>query len=179
MKTLTVLGIDPGKTGAIVTANRVGNDIWFDMHKMPLGAGRLREWFRDNVCPRPHYAYIEFVGGLFLPKNSGQKEIQAAMQRVSANLKLREELGRLEQVCVDHDVVVSKLVTPKSWQAWLCPALPKGAGASARRKQEVHSRVLSLVRMEEYGNFKKIPLYAADAFGICLYGMEHQKEWRK
>lgn len=174
---ISIVGIDPGKTGAIVIANRLGGDIWFDMHKMPIGSGGLREWFKQHITPRPHYAYIELVGGFYMPKNGDKKALALAMQRVSANLKLRQDLGRIEQACVDHNVAVQKIVQPAVWQKYLCPGLPKGTSASSRRKKEIHSRVLERITTDQYGNFKTIPLYAADAFGICLYGTNDHKDW--
>lgn len=176
---ISIVGIDPGKTGAIVIASRIGSDIWFDLHKMPIGSGGLREWFKESITPRPHYAYIELVGGFYMPKGGSKEMLALALQRVSSNLKLRQDLGRIEQACVDHNVAVSQIVQPKTWQAWLQPSLPKGQGAVTRRKQEIHSRVLSLIPDSQYGNFKKLPQYAADAFGICLYGMHHNKEWTR
>lgn len=174
-----VLGIDPGVTGAIVRAypNSEGQPV-FDQWKMPTVPHGLLDWFDEYHMPGPGYAYVEFVGGFHVQPNSPMPVLQNAVKRVSANLKLREGLGGIIAVVAAEGLSMDKPVTPTKWMNWLAPGRPKGKDNDAKRKTHIHEIVCRRVPVSSVNNQKKIYKYAADAYGLALYGIEHCKHWK-
>lgn len=170
-----ILGIDPGANGAIALATYNSEmGAIYQYYKMPSGPAGLHELFVEHIDPicGPGYAYVEKVGG-FNPRSEPHL--------VTANLKLREHLGEINACLICHGVSIQKVVTANTWQNFVAPGMPSGRDSAAKRKSDVYEAVLAKVphnRCAFVAKGERIPKYAADAFGILLYGMHHCPDWR-
>lgn len=170
-----MLGIDPGATGAVALATYNSNmGAIYQFWKLPTGAAGLHELLVEHIDPicGPGFAYVEKVGG-FNPRSEPHL--------VLPNLRLREAMGVIRACLICHGISLQKEVTPNTWQNYVAPGMPSGRESASKRKDAVHQAVLGMVphnRCAFTAKAERIPKYAADAFGILLYGMHHCAEWR-
>jgi len=165
-----IFGMDPGKSGAIAWAT---NDGRHGHTKMPADSRALLEYLRAirfEIAPDESFAFIEHVGGLFIG-NIAKKQIHQltkgdaktlmnALQRSSANLSLRENLGELRMGCTACGITVAKEPRPQHWMKRLDLAQTD----SAKRKTEIYERM-----QQQFPDWK-FPKYAADAVALVDYG---------
>lgn len=156
-----IIGIDPGKTGAIAIRYPGTGDVV--VHKMPPTSMELLNLLvklgqTDGI---EKAVVIEKVGNFHPSGNPA-----ADMKRITGTLKQREQLGELRMACLAAGLAVKKEVMPSTWMERVAPGRPKGKaeGTAARRKTYIWDVV-----QRRYPN-TKIPKYAADAVGIMDYG---------
>ena len=156
-----IIGIDPGKTGAIAVRYPGTGDVV--VHKMPPTSMAVKELLEaiaqtDNI---EKAVVIEKVGN-FHPTG----DFKADMSRITGALKQREQMGELRMACLCLGLAVKKEVMPSVWMERIAPGRPKGKtlGTAAARKAYIWDVV-----QKRYPN-TKIHKYAADAVGIMDYG---------
>lgn len=165
---MILIAIDPGKTGAIA---------W-----RTTGVSIVR------FTPMPHTAagildVLQCLQGsdgeesLCVTEKVGKMHGNPAM--ISGILKLAEHYGALKMSLTAVDIPLWKEVTPQSWMQFTAPGYPKGAG-SGPRKKFIHNRVCQIYpETYRFGQSTpcRIPLYAADAFGILFWAEANCTPW--
>ena len=158
-----LVGIDPGKTGAIATLHGDGN---VTLIKNPPTSRELLDYLEgvaDEGCALgvPVGAVVERVGNFHPSGNSKQD-----FSRISGNLKSREQQGEIRMAMVAAGITLHKEVMPRSWMTKVAPGYPRGnsSGQTQARKNFIWQKVQLLYPAV------KVHKYAADALGILHYG---------
>lgn len=142
------IGIDPGKSGAIVWEDRDGVVHAENMPEDVHGLNQIA-----FVCASCDRAYIEKVHSM--PR-----------QGVKSTFTFGRNLGHIEMMLVSLGMPY-KEVSPTVWQKAVCGALPKEKPA---RKKEIQRQMQAL-----YPHLK-VTLRNADALAIFAYAKEHARE---
>lgn len=146
----TILGIDPGKTGALVLLNQHGEiQILVKMPETPMDILETIEAMSPDVC------YIEDVGQ-GMPGQSSK-----------ATATFARHNGHLEMALLALKVPTIK-VTPAKWQKALSLLSKKG------EEKRSHKNRIKAWSQQRYPD-AKVTLANADALAIATYGLLQTK----
>ncbi len=166
---MTIIGVDPGKTGAnVLLQTRGGLTGKLSLYPMPVlkSKNRFQYDIRDihgilNGVPQPRHAFIE-----------KQQPLPAKMGGVSANFFRGYSLALFEGLC--HALAIAyTIVAPRSWQRMMLEGIP---GDDTKQRAIIAvDRLFPLVDTRGSSRAKKPHLGIIDALLIAEYG--HRMAW--
>ncbi|MBP42652.1 MAG: hypothetical protein CL528_12805 [Aequorivita sp.] len=148
---MTVIGIDPGKSGAVAIWNE-GID---KVIKCPSTPKKMADIIKAETWSTKVVVYIEKVWAF-------PTDARSSAFKFGTNYGMW--LGILGALNIEPE-----LVTPQTWQKHFSKKLPK---EKLLRKKALYKIAMSYTE-------KKIYLYSADAVLIAVYGFMKQDEERK
>lgn len=141
--------IDPGATGALAWRDADGTIHW---RKMPDSPKSQSE------------AVMDFMGFDEVLVEDVGRHVQG--NNASASAKFARHVGRIEGT-LNAMSVPWGMVHPNKWMRHVCGTVPSDKKA---RKHKVHE-----VIQRRFNQLSGIPLYAADAFGILAWAIDHER----
>lgn len=150
---MTILGIDPGQSGAMVLINEGRIQMMINMPDTPMDILENIEALNPDIC------YLEDVGQ-GMPGQSS-----------SATAKFARHNGHLEMALLALKIPTVK-VLPNKWQKYLGLASRKRDGVK-EGKTEHKNRIKAWAQLT-FPN-AKVTLKNADALAIAYYGYHQHK----
>lgn len=152
---MTILGIDPGQSGAMVLINENGQiQIMVNMPDTPMDILETIEAMSPSVC------YLEDVGH-GLPGQSS-----------SATAKFARHNGHLEMALLALKIPTVKIL-PNKWQKTLGLSSKKNKEGKKEEKRDHKNRIKAWAQLTF--PTAKVTLHNADALGIAHYGYLQEK----
>jgi len=154
---MIVMGIDPGKTGAVCLLGEVARPVFWDAPLLKTGKRevydleRIRDWLRARTLTgNSAHAFLE--------EPNPQPKFSA-----SANYRLGQSSGIWEMALVSFEIPYTK-VQPQRWKRVMMEGMEKGKQASIVRALMLYSGCgEQLRRVKDHGR--------ADALLIAEYGI--------